>query len=264
MYYEVYIDVLFLVNFMMDTLLLLLVGRVIKCVRSYRHLLLASAAGAFLTCIVICSSFLPSFVKAILCYTAVTFLMIAVAFQIKSWRLFLKAGVFLYIFAFLTGGILQWLLPYLKTGSVFFAAAIVSFCMIKRIWSFITGFFFQQQKSFSITLFAGGQEIPINAFMDTGNCLRDPLSGEPVHILNESVFREKWSDWGKNGFRYISFRTVAGDGVIPVIRIEKMCVHMETGEMMWINHPVIGISKEPVFMQKEYQMLLNPEILGGI
>ena len=53
MYYELYIDVLFLENFMMDSLLLLAVNRVLKCGRSYGRIFLGGALGSTLTCLVI-------------------------------------------------------------------------------------------------------------------------------------------------------------------------------------------------------------------
>lgn len=264
MYYEVYIDVLFLVNFMMDTLLLVFVGKVLKCSQSRARLVAAAALGALLTCVLIVIPFLPSFVKIILLYTAVNSMMIAVAFQIRSWRLFFKAFVLLYIFAFLMGGILQWFYPYLKTGSVFFSAVIVSSFMIKGIWKFIAGFFFKQQKTYQVILFANGEEIVLHAFVDTGNTLKDPLSGQPVHVLDQAAIREKMENWEQEGFRYIPFRTVSGEGIMPAIRIEKMCIQTQSDEMIWVEHPIIGISKECIFTQEDYQMLLNPEILGGI
>jgi len=264
MYYEVYIDVLFLVNFMMDSLLLLFVGKALKCARSYARIFLSAAIGALSTCVVMFTSFLPSFVKIIVLNTAVNSLMIAVAFQIKSWRLFFRAMMLLYIFAFLFGGILQWFYPYLKTGSIFFSAVIVSSFLIKRIWRFVFGFFSRQQKMCQVILYFEGREISLQAFVDTGNTLKDPLSGQPVHILEQRALAGKTDNWENGCLRYIPFRTVSGEGVMPVIRFEKMCVHLQSKEDIWIECPMIGISKECIFTQEEYQMLLNPEILGGI
>ena len=45
MYYELYIDVLFLENFMMDSLLILAVNRILKCGRAYGRIFLGGALG---------------------------------------------------------------------------------------------------------------------------------------------------------------------------------------------------------------------------
>ena len=49
MYYELYIDVFFLENFMLDSLLLMAVNRVMQYRNSYARMLAGGAAGSFLT-----------------------------------------------------------------------------------------------------------------------------------------------------------------------------------------------------------------------
>ena len=62
---------------------------------------------------------------------------------------------------------------------------------------------------------------------------------------------------------------------MPVLEIEKMYLQpvgdgrsRKTGKLAesgrWMKHPVIGICQIPVFEQEEYDILLNPEGLGGV
>lgn len=266
MYYEIYIDVLFLVNFMMDTLLLMLVGKILKCNAASGRILLGAATGAFLSCVLIMIPFLSPVIKMILLHTAVNTCMIAVAFRMKSRSMFLKGLVLLYICAFLMGGVLQWLYPWIRTGSYFFAAAVFAWFLVKGIWKFIAGVFCVNQNSYRVILFVKEQKCEVSAWADTGNTLKDPISGEPVHILDISAAKRIWKNKEMEGLRYIPFHTVQGNSVMPVVRIEKMCIQTkkDDDEMIWVEHPVLGISKESIFEQEEYQMLLNPEILGGI
>ena len=53
MYYELYIDVLFLVNFMMDYILLLLVRKMLKCTATHGNVFMGAMTGSFLTCLII-------------------------------------------------------------------------------------------------------------------------------------------------------------------------------------------------------------------
>lgn len=63
--------------------------------------------------------------------------------------------------------------------------------------------------------------------------------------------------------RYIPYCSVGTEkGVLPVIRAEKMCIH--TGKECWVEKPLIGICEEDSFTNGEYQMILNPAILGGV
>ncbi len=100
--------------------------------------------------------------------------------------------------------------------------------------------------------------------MDTGNCLKDPFSGQPVHILERKAAAELLQEKSAEGIRYIPFRTLQGEGILPVIRLEKMCVISSKEEKIWVSQPVIGISSERIFVSGKHQMLLNREILGGI
>ena len=60
MYYELYIDVFFLENFMLDSLLLMAVNRVMQYRNSYARMLAGGAAGSFLTCVVIALPLMPA------------------------------------------------------------------------------------------------------------------------------------------------------------------------------------------------------------
>jgi stage II sporulation protein GA (sporulation sigma-E factor processing peptidase) len=41
-----------------------------------------------------------------------------------------------------------------------------------------------------------------------------------------------------------------------------MCIH--NGQECWVEQPLIGICEEESFTNGEYQMILNPGILGGV
>ena len=71
MYYELYIDVLFLENFMMDSLLLLAVNRILKCGRAYGRIFLGGALGSALTCLVIAVPF-PAVIKLVFFHICTT------------------------------------------------------------------------------------------------------------------------------------------------------------------------------------------------
>ena len=55
MYYELYIDVFFLVNFMMDAILLEILRKILGCPVSHGRVFLGAGAGAFGTCVWSCA-----------------------------------------------------------------------------------------------------------------------------------------------------------------------------------------------------------------
>ena len=60
MYYDVYIDIVFLTNLFMDYILLRIVGKLFLRKRSRRRILLAAAVGALFSCLIL---YVPSAVS---------------------------------------------------------------------------------------------------------------------------------------------------------------------------------------------------------
>lgn len=262
MYYELYIDVLFLVNFMMDSLLLLTIHQVLKCPGRHGRIYLGGALGSALTCAV---TALPLWapVKFIIFHAVINTLMIKTGLRLKGRRQFFKAFAMLYITSFLFGGILQALRPYVRTGSLFFAAVVGSYYLIRGIWKFLTRIKTLQKKICDITLYTCESEQKIKALIDTGNALEDNVYKEPVSVVDKALAKQILTQADmKNGFHYIPYRTVGKQSIMPVFRISRMCIHLS--EEKWIDRPFIGICEEHVSEKEEYQMILNPDLLGGI
>lgn len=76
MYHELYIDVFFLVNFMMDYLLLLLVRRMLKCSDTHGNICIGSILGSFLTCVTVGLPIPCASVKYFIFHTIISFLML--------------------------------------------------------------------------------------------------------------------------------------------------------------------------------------------
>lgn len=264
MYYEIYIDVLFLVNFMMDTLVLLLVGKLLKRSFLYRNVALGAVAGAALYCVLLVVPGVPWIIKIIPGHVLISSAMLWIAFRFREWNCFWKGMLALYSCTFLLGGILQSLSPYVKTWSFFFAAAVAAWFLARGIWTFFSGLIAREKREYTVVLYEKEKSCRLRALVDTGNCLRDPFSGQPVHIVERKAAVELLQEKSAEGIRYISFRTLQGEGILPVIRLEKMCVILSKEEKIWISRPVIGISSEHIFVSGKQQMLLNREILGGI
>ena len=81
--YELYIDVLFLVNFMMDYILLLLVRKMLKCTATHGNICIGAMTGSFLTCLVIILPVLHPFLKFILFHVVVNTAMIKAGLRSK-------------------------------------------------------------------------------------------------------------------------------------------------------------------------------------
>lgn len=269
MYYELYIDILFLVNFMMDSLLLFTLRRLLKRRVGNGRIFLGGAAGAGLACLAAVIP-APGWIKIPVSYVGIGGAMLCIGLKIRRGRELLRAFAFLYAAAFILGGMMQALRPYVRTGSLFFAAAVVSYFLLNGCWKLLARQRNVQAGIYRVTLYTNRGEYCVNALADTGNMLRDSVTGEPVSVLGKSAARQIWDgvppETGDaaeyEGFRYLPYRTVSGSGVMPVVRIRKMCIHMQKN--FWREKPLIGIGSGELAEQEEYQMILNSDILGGM
>lgn len=257
MYYELYIDVFFLVNFMMDYLLLLLVKRMLLCTATHGRICFGAVIGSLLTSIIVILPIPYVFIKFILFHMFVNTCMIRAGLKIKTKTEFAKAYVLLYIGAFLLGGLLQFVQSYVRVGSLFFAIAVGGYYVVSIIWEILSRILRVSEKKCQVDLFLGEKTISVEGLMDTGNTLCDPVSGQPVHILDRMTAKDFLSDINDLKVRYIPYHSIGKkEGVLMVLRMDRMRVCGK--EERWIERPMIGISEEVVSAEGEYKMILNP------
>lgn len=258
MYYEVYIDVLFMVNFMMDYLLLLITRRLLSCPAGYGRICAGAAVGSFLTCLVVAIQ-IPAFIKLFLFHFVINVLMIRTGLKVKFGREFLKAYVMLYIGGFLLGGVFEYLHQYVRAVSLFFVLAAGSYYLVlgcMKVLSWMQRF---REYHCSVELYLGASKNTVEAFIDTGNSLRDEVTGCPVCVIEKKSAGFLLNAGPEAKLHYIPYHTVGKSaGILPVLRIDKMCVKREKD--YWIERPVIGICDEEISAGGGYQMILNPDL----
>jgi len=259
LYYELYVDVLFLVNFMMDYILLLIVRKMMKCTATHRRICIGAAVGSLLTCLVVILPIPYTIIKLILFHVLVNTCMIRVGLKIKTIRSFLKAIIMLYIGSFLLGGIMEVFRPYIRVGSLFLLIAIVGYYLVMAIWRFLSYMQRWNQCHYTVELYLGNKKYQIKGMIDTGNGLRDPISGTPVNILDRHTARTLFGEEHLKDVRYIPYQSIGKKaGVLPAVQFERMCILKDTE--CWVERPLIAISEETISKGGEYEMILNPNL----
>ena len=259
MYYELYVDVLFLVNFMMDYILLLIVRRMLQCTATHGRICIGAFLGSLLTCTVVILPIPYTFVKLILFHVFVNTCMIRVGLKIKNIRSFLKAIIMLYIGSILLGGIMEAFRQYVRVGSLFFVIAILGYYIVLGIWKFISYMQRWNQCHCKVDLYLGDKKYQIKGLIDTGNALRDPISGKPVSILDRAMAKRFFGEEYLKDVRYVPYQTIGKKaGVLPAVQFERMCIWKDTP--CWVEKPLIAISEEAISIGGEYEMILNPNL----
>lgn len=257
MYYEFYLDVFFVENVILDAVMLFVAGGILKSRRKPERILLAACTGSAITCLFLSSPLrqLPFVLNSTVIFTAL--LMLKLAFGFAQKRLLVKGLLCFAGTAFVTGGMFQVLASQISLPIV--PLGIISMGMVSLFLRWYQSVRFQIQNFYDVTLGLHGKTICVRGLRDTGNHLREPVTGKPVSILSYDTAKELLDKDAK--MFYIPYHSIGkSSGLLPGITLDYMKITLEKGSQC-LEHPVIAVSKEPVNRDGKYQIILHPILL---
>jgi len=277
----VYIDVLFLINFIINILLIEAGGVINNAQLLKRRTLFASALGALYA---VCVFFpqLKLFYSVImkLFFSAV---MVFFAYRPKSVRMFLRLFAAFYAVSFIFGGFVIALtsltsLGY-RTGAIYsngvlymnlpwqalllFAAAAYAF--VVTVGAVRRKKLAEEAIKRNVTVFLNGRSADFEAIIDTGNSLFDPISGDPVIVCERNALEEIFPEekplielleTGGARVRMVPFSSVGKEsGILPgflpdMVKIDGMAA----------SKCVVCICEARLSPKRDYGALINPMI----
>lgn len=257
MYYELYMDVLFFQNFLMDFLLLLITKKVLRAAGSMGRMLLAAAAGSLLTCVVVVIRLPHPLLKYGIFWGLIPGAMLLAGIRLRTKSAFARGMLALYISGVLVGGIFTCLRQYVQVGSLFFALAVVSYYLASASLKFLSMLFHFGEVHCTVTLFYNGKSCEGDAIIDTGNHLRDPVTGKAVSIVSKDFAQELLGSVQLEEMRRIPYRTIGkGTGTLSVLVIDEMRLE---GDNEIFEKPIIAVSENSSFGNR-CDVILNPDI----
>lgn len=266
-YYEIFIDVFFLINMVLDYFLLRIVNRLLKCSATHLRSLLGSVLGALGVCLIIIWPARSTILNTILVHVVINTFMVKFGCKIKDWRMLIRGILLLYAASFLCGGALLLLRQY--TGPVglktFLFLSTISYLMITAGIKVYTYLKKKVSHIYDVVLYADGKHKEVKGLYDTGNRLRDPFNRKPVSIVDGSAAKELFPSGAIEKFKphYIPFKSVGcNHGVILTVTLTSMCLKGEGAEKV-IDHPVIALAQDSNSFSGDYQMILNPDLIDS-
>lgn len=188
MYQNIYIDIVFMTNFLMDYMLLRLVGKFLHLDGKRLRCVLSAAFGSFVSCLLLCVPFKIIFPAAVLIHGGCAFFMASFAFRLKKGGLLAKTILALYFTAFVVGGIYQALeterTMTVKTFLLFVAGIYGAFYTLGCA---AETFRFGRRNIYPVTLKYQGKIQQTYGFFDTGNFLMDPVKKQPVSVIKQEL-----------------------------------------------------------------------------
>ena len=203
---KVYIDVLLLVNFFFDFLLLLGVKIILKRKTSIIRVVIASLIGEA-TCITL---FLPlSNISLILVKLLLSVIIVAVAFKYKSSDYFKKNFLYFYLFSIVLGGVVYNLIILLIIAPYLF------YNYLKDIKSYKVNYTLRHD----LEIYLDGKLYNYTAYLDTGNKLKDPYKKRPILLVYDEKLKFSYED-----SILVPYKTIDNEGIIKCHKVDKVIV----------------------------------------
>lgn len=265
MYYEIYIDSLFFLNFIFDLMLLFLMKKILKCTATHLSLVIGAAFGAAMVCVLIIFPYIGLLPKLVLMYCFISMGMIKIAFRNISVKGILKAQLLLYVLSFVFGGMVQWIainIPFVRKNGLKMTEVTGMGCIAFVLCSFVYQQWKRKKTGFvRVTLYRDDKEITVMALVDTGNGLTEPISGKPVSVIEKRYIEDAEAMKENASYCVIPYHSVGrAHGIMEGFRIPKMVIEAEERKIT-VENTVLGICEGNISSTGNYQMILNPKLL---
>jgi len=220
--------------------------------------------------------------------------MVLIGLRIKKPKELLKGLIYFNLLAAVSGGIY-----YVFAGWLNLTATEVSFTvndlwfLLMVILLLVAGYkFWERTQNRNLLLdkllynveisFGPNNNLQVKALLDTGNELRDPLTGSPVLLLeqqaalnilpvkvrqflalpwqqNPNPWSLMWNneEYASQNLVFISAKGISGQTWLPGIRVSK--VKFRQGEREWEQGATVALVSQVLSKENEFQALLHPE-----
>ncbi len=239
----IYADILLAVNWWIDFLLLIGVGRFIGIFAHVWRIIIASFVGGLFSVLLFFPA-LPAWATLLLKIVSAA-IMVFIAFGKCTGHQFVKIlSVLFGISAGLAGlcsALYFYIAPpklYVYNGVVYYAASpwlllgLTLLCYgLLRVIEYINRRRAPLHKDYIVTIVYQNHSITIHCLYDSGNHLVEPFSNQPVILVERSsVSRllcvpEQLTSLPLNGlWRVIPFNSIGGDGLLPAFRPDALSI----------------------------------------
>ncbi|MGL6174300.1 MAG: sigma-E processing peptidase SpoIIGA [Cellulosilyticaceae bacterium] len=286
----IYIDILFLINFIMDCMIFYIAIQIGGNKISYLRLLAGSAIASLAYCGIIYFPILQK-LPVYIYYLFIPVIPILYMFKPTTIKDFIKEFIICTMSAFVIGGgsfSFYYLIVQLKINSnlVTVIPVIVGglICIVVTLsFKWIRRMIILPRFSYQAIIYNINKKENLEGIVDTGNCLYTLISHKPVSIIEyekaKKLLKQNQIELIETCLRdgiietiskkntvsipvyIIPFKSLGcKEGVILGVEIEQIKIIKNNYEQV-CNKCVIGICFEPIFKECKYQMLIHPELI---
>lgn len=289
----VYLDIIFLENLCINCIILLATGVINKSTISIIRILLSSLIGSLYAVILYLS--VVEALSGIALKILLSVCMVYIAYNPRNIKSLLKQLILFYLTSFTFGGVAFALLYFVKPQNILIkngvligtyplkialTGVIVGFIIITIAFKSIKKKLSKKDMFCNITIEFDGRFRTLRAMIDTGNLLKDPLSGNPVVVVEKQElvdvvpikileitekivagqYDENLNKYASK-FRVIPFTSLGKEnGLLLGLKIDNL--HFEYDEQESnIKNVIIGIYNKRLSKTNDYSALIGLDIL---
>lgn len=262
---KVYLDLIFLENILIDYVLLCVVKHMLHMPTKKCRLLLGALLGAAATTEYYMFPIQTGWILLIQLLLAVG--MIYSSFGSVRKQKLICAVALLYCLSFLMEGMLRLMIR--QTGIS--RHTIYTLCMLcgtilfgglflERLLKMVAKQNSVTDQIFKVSIRTQGRCFSGTGFMDSGNCLKEPITGSAVVVVEKEFLKRNGVSEPETGYFAIPFRALGCEaGILKGFFIDEMILEQNEKRFSY-EKVMLGIYDGRLCSQNTYQMLLNPAL----
>ena len=296
----VYLDIVLIENLCMNYIILFATGYILKAKVKHLRLIISALIGGIYS--ILAYSEILEIYSNIIMKIILSIVMVYVAYKAKNVKILFKQLIIFYLTSFVFGGCSFTLLYFIKPQDILMKDGVLigtyplKIALLGGIVGFtITTIAFKVVKHklskndiyCEIEIFLGNNSVKLNAMIDTGNMLKDPITRIPVIVVEKDIlygiipdkildnlekiiggdvpeylYEEENVEYISK-FRVIPFNSVGKqNGLLLGFKANKVITYINTNEEE-LENIIIGIYDKKLSKKNKYNALLGLDILEG-
>lgn len=199
----IYLDVIFLENLCMNYIILFATALILKNKIKYYRLIISSTLGGIYAIISLFNAF--QMYTSLFFKILISIIMVYIAYNPNSIKELIKRIMLFYLTSFAFGGCAFALLYFIKPQEIFLKnglyigtypikiallGGLIGFCLIVNTFKLIKNRINKKDIYCYIEIEFNNKKVSMKSLIDTGNMLKDPITGMPVIVVQKDILKD--------------------------------------------------------------------------
>ena len=250
----IYIDLIIILNFFIDFLLLIGTDILLKRNISFKRIILGSLLGSLSTLLLF---YINDNITLIIHKLLISIFMVIITFKYESFNYFKDNLLWLYILSIILGGgmyLLSDSITLSNKGLIFTDNGFkINIILLIILTPFIIYKYIKQNKKYFITysnyynivIYYKDEVINATGFLDTGNNLKDPFFNRPIILVDKNLINKKINTF------LIPYNTVNSHSLLEVFKPSKIIINNKIIKNVLIGITSVNVNGVKIILNKE-------------